>query len=149
MKPRNYGWAAGLMLGASLLLAKGANAGPYIEVMQPCDCPPSHYSALHVLTPVGYRWAAWCWGPRHYIFARNTYPSVVPTDYITKYHCPSINPLQFSVLNYPGLSEPPPGSTHRATPRPQKQRATPPQQLPPPKAETPELLPPPKEEPKK
>ena len=150
MKPRNYGWLTGLMVGACLLLAKGASAGPCVDVMQPCDCPPTHYSAFHVLTPVAYRWAAWCWGPRKYTFVKNLYPSVPPTYYVTRYHCPSINPLQFSVLNYPGLAGPPPGSTYQSPPRPQKQRENPREELPPPRVDKqPELLPPPTEEPKK
>jgi hypothetical protein len=143
---------AGLIGGACLLLARGASAGPYVEVMQPCDCPPTHYSALHVLTPIAYRWAAWCQGPCRYTFVKNYYPTVAPTDYVTKYHCPSVNPLQFSVLNYPGLMLPPPGSTYQSPSRPQqqKQREKQPQELPSPKVDNqPELLPPPKEEPKK
>jgi hypothetical protein len=153
MKPGKRGWMAGLIVAMGLLLAKGASAGPYVNVMQPCDCPPTHSSALHVLTPVAYRWAAWCWGPRHYTFAKNLYPSVTPTYYVTKYHCPSINPLQFSVVNYPGLTGPPPGSSHQSPQRPAQERKkseTTPQELPSPRPETkPELLPVPKEEPKK
>jgi hypothetical protein len=148
MKPGKRGWMAGLVIGTCLLLAREANAGPYVEVMQPCDCPPTHYSAFHILTPIAYRWAAWCRGPCHYTFAKNLYPDVAPTHYITKYHCPSVNPLQFSVLNYPGLGEPPPGSTYQAPPPPEKQkepRETSPQELPSPKVEE-ERLPPPKEE---
>jgi hypothetical protein len=153
MKPGKRGWMAGLIVAASLLGARGASAGPYVNVMQPCDCPPTHYSAFHVLTPIVYRWTAWCWGPRRYTFAKNLYPSVVPTHYVTRYHCPSINPLQFSVINYPGLTGPAPGSSYQSPPRPaqqRRQRETPPEELPSPKVEKePELLPPPKEEPKK
>lgn len=153
MKRRIRGWAAGWAAAVCLLLVQRASAGPHVNIMQPCDCPPTHYSAFHVLTPVVYRWAAWCWGPRRYTFAKNMYPSAVPTFYVTKYHCPTMNPLQFSVINYPGLGSPAPGSTYQPPPQPaqaQTRRESPPQELPPPRIEkSPELLPLPKEEPNK
>jgi hypothetical protein len=153
MKRINGGWVAGLIVGACLGLPGRVGAGPYVNVMQPCDCPPTHYSAFHVLTPIAYRWAAWCRGPCRYTFAKILHPDIPPTDYITKYHCPSINPLQFSVINYPGLGGPPPGSTYQSPPAAPKEMSKEkerPQELPPPtKAEAPELLPAPKEESKK
>ena len=60
----------GLFVSYWLIQAGTAWAGPYVNAMQPCDCPENHYSAMHVLTPVLWRWAAWCQGPCHYTFAR-------------------------------------------------------------------------------
>jgi hypothetical protein len=154
MTRRIVGGAAGLILGACLGLPAAAVAGPYVNVMQPCDCPPTHYSAFHVLTPRFYRWAAFCQGPGRYIFAPNCHPDIPPTYWITKYHCPSVNPLQMAVQSFPGLGGPSVASAYQSA-QPQQQPAeqkgpaeTGPQVLPPPKEEkkAPQLLPPPKEE---
>jgi hypothetical protein len=151
---------AGLLVGCGLSLIGSADAGPYVNVMQPCDCPPNHYSAFHVLTPVAWRWAAWCQGPCRYTFAKNIFPDVPPTHRVVRYHCPSVNPLQFSVENYPGLDGNIPASTYPSS-QPSSLRPpqeNPPQELPPPREETgkrpdrlqpPEKLPPPREEPNK
>jgi hypothetical protein len=153
MKRRIASGAAGLILGACLSLPGAAVAGPYVNVMQPCDCPPTHYSAFHVLSPRFYRWAAFCQGPCRYTFAKNYHPDILPTYWITKYHCPSINPLQFAVENYPGLGGPGVATAYQPAqqqqPAEQKEPAEKvPQLLPPPKEEqkAPQLLPPPKEE---
>jgi hypothetical protein len=156
MKRRIASGAAGLILGACLGLPAAAVAGPYVNVMQPCDCPPTHYSAFHVLTPVFYRWAAWCQGPCRYTFAPNYHPDIPPTYWITKYHCPSVNPLQFAMQNYPGLGGPNVSASYQsAQQRDQQQTAERtrsveggPQLSPGPKEEkkAPQLLPPPKEE---
>ena len=145
--------AAGLILGACLGLPAAAVSGPYVNVMQPCDCPPTHYSAFHVLTPVFYRWAAFCQGPARYTFAKNCHPDIPPTYWITKYHCPSVNPLQMAVQNYPGLGGPNVATAYQSAqqqqPAEQKGAAeNVPQLLPPPTDEkkAPERLPPPKEE---
>jgi len=134
-------------------LAGSASAGPFINVMQPCDCPPTHYSDLHIITPALYRWAAWCQGPCRYTFARVLRPEIATTTYIKKYHCPSVNPLQFALENYPGLAGTPPASSYQSTsPLSQKQQAAPPQeqQAPPQeKGPAPEKLPSPREEPNK
>jgi hypothetical protein len=154
MKRHSRNWKVGLVIGFCLGLPGIVWAGPYVNVMQPCDCPPTHYSALHVLTPAFYRWAAFCQGPCRYIFAKNVNPDVPPVPWITKYHCPSINPMQFTVENYPGLNGQIPASTYQSaarTQQPQPQEG-PPQQLPPPRIEEekqPEVLPQPKEEPAK
>ena len=95
---------AGLLVGACLGLPTAANAGPVVNIMQPCDCPCTHYSAMHVLTPVLYRWAAFCQGPCRYTFARNWHPDLPPVDHFRPYHCPSVNPLRFSVQTYIGLA---------------------------------------------
>jgi hypothetical protein len=142
MMRRNRRWVAGLIVGTLLIGATPASAGPYVNVMQPCDCPPTHYSALHVLTPAFYRWGAWCQGPSRYTFACIQHPDLQPGYYIKPYHCPSANPLQFAVNNYPGLGSPPPGSTYKSPPPPQKKTS--------PKESSPggpQLLPPPREEP--
>lgn len=151
MLRHSHRWIVGLFVGACLGVPSFVAAGPYVNVMQPCDCPPTHYSALHVLTPAFYRWAAFCQGPRCYIFAPNKYPDLPPVPWITKYHCPSVNPLQFSVQNYVGLNGVIPTSTYPSPPTtPQAPRQTPPQELPPPRVEKqPEKLPKPKEEPDK
>ena len=152
MKRIHGGWVAVMIAIACLGLPGLVEAGPCVDVMQPCDCPPTHYRAFHILTPIVYRWAAWCWGPRCYTFAKDMHPNIAPTNYVTRYHCPTINPLQFSVLNYPGLGGPPPGSTYQspqAAPKETRKEKEKPQELPPPKVEAPELLPAPKEEPKK
>ena len=139
-------------------LAGSAWAGPYVNVMQPCDCPPNHYSALHVLFPAFYRWAAWCQGPCRYTFARALHPDVATTFYLKRYHCPSVNPLQFSLQNYVGLNGTPPSSSYQSSAQTgQAGQAVqggqePLQQLPPPSAEKlspPEKLPPPSAEPDK
>ncbi len=150
-------WVAGFLLAAVWSLPSRTEAGPYVNVMQPCDCPPTHYSALHVLTPSFYRWAAWCQGPCRYIFAQKIHPDISPTDYFVPYHCPAINPLQFSVANYPGLGGRLPSSIYQPPPAPEKKKTTEtaPQPLPPPRLESekkktaPERLPPPREEPEK
>jgi len=141
---------AGLLVGFWLVLAGSASAGPYVNVMQPCDCPPTHYSAFHVLTPGYYRWIAWCRGPCHYTFARTLHPDTATTFYIKKYHCPSVNPLQFSIQNYPGLNGTLPASSYQSqSATAQAAPANRPQELPPPTAEklkSAEKLPPPREE---
>jgi hypothetical protein len=148
-----YGMA-GLFIGWCVGLTGSADAGPYVDVMQPCDCPPTHYSAFHVLTPIAWRWAAWCQGPCRYTFAKNLFPDVPPTFRVVRYHCPSVNPLQFSVENYPGLDGNIPGSTYATAQSAQRPQQNPPQELPPPREETgklpqPEKLPPPTPEPEK
>jgi hypothetical protein len=95
--------AAGLLTAAFLALSATANAGPYVNLTQPCDCPPNHYSAFHYITPVFYRWAAWCHGPCRYTMAKNYLPDVKPTFHVCKYHCPAANPRLFSLANYPGI----------------------------------------------
>ena len=107
---------AGLLVGSWLALTGIVQAGPYVNLMQPCDCPPTHYSAMHVLTPSFYRWAAWCQGPCRYTFAKVLRPEIPPTNRVVKYHCPSINPLKFSLANYPGLEALPPSSTYQSPP---------------------------------
>jgi hypothetical protein len=148
MKRRSHCLRMGLLMGCCLFLSRTASAGPYVNVMQPCDCPPTHYSAMHVLTPVMYRWAAWCQGPCRYTFARVLRPEIPSTFHVKKYHCPSVNPLQFSLANYPGLSGSPPASSYQSPQTPQSQQAQP-QELPPPredKMKAPEELKMPKEE---
>ncbi len=135
----------GLLAGCWLGLAGTAWAGPYVNLMQPCDCPPNHYSALHVLTPVLWRWAAWCQGPSRYTFARTLHPDVPTTYYFKRYHCPSVNPLQFALQNYPGLNGTPPSSSYQS----QTQTEQAPRELPPPRPEklrAPEQLGMPREE---
>jgi hypothetical protein len=146
---RNRKWVAGWIVAACLGLPVAASAGPVVNIMQPCDCPCTHYSAMHVLTPVFYRWAAFCHGPCRYTFARNKHPDIPPTDYFKPYHCPSVNPLQFSVrnyvglgsTNYPGLGGPVPCSCHKSQQEQQPTQAkektsSPPQLLPPPREES-------------
>lgn len=140
----------GLLVGSWLALTGIVRAGPYVDVMQPHDCPPTHYSALHVLTPSLYRWAAWCQGPRCYTFAKIMHPDVPTTNRVVKYHCPSINPIKFSLANYPGLEGAPPSSTYQSQAQaPTENRA--PELLPPvPEMGKPaEKLPPPHEAPQK
>ena len=144
---RNRRWMAGLIVGACLGLPALATAGPVVNIMQPCDCPCTHYSALHVLTPVLYRWAAFCQGPCRYTFARNKHPDIPPVDHFRPYHCPSVNPLRFSMQTYiglgndgyPGLGGPVPCSCYQSQIQqqaPEKAKtAAPPQLLPPPRAE--------------
>ncbi|MGH7225502.1 MAG: hypothetical protein ACRELF_19975, partial [Gemmataceae bacterium] len=138
---------AGLLVACGLGLAGSSEAGPYVNVMQPCDCPPTHYSAFHILTPSYYRWIAWCRGPSKYTFAKMLHPDTATTTYIKKYHCPSVNPLQFSIQNYPGLNGSLPRSSYQAPS--DTARANPPQELPPPREEKlkqPEKLPRPHED---
>ncbi len=137
-RTRRTGVAA-LIAAACLALPAGVSAGPYVDVMQPCDCPPTHYSALHVLTPVFYRWAAWCQGPAHYTFAPIYHPDIPPVTNFNPYHCPSVNPLQFSVNHYVGLGSPTPCSTYQSPPAPAKESS----------AKTPQLLPVPRKAPGK
>lgn len=127
---------AGLLMVCWLGFTGAANAGPYVNLMQPCDCPPNHYSAFHVLTPFAWRWAAWCQGPCRYTFAKNKHPDIQPLYRVTRYHCPSVNPLQFSIENYPGLDGHPPVSSYQSPPAsPQPPPQYPPQELPPPREE--------------
>lgn len=153
MKRWSRNGVIGLLVCSGLSLASIASAGPYVNLMQPCDCPPTHYSAMHVLTPFVWRWAAWCQGPCRYTYAKNKFPDIRPTPYKVRYHCPSINPLQFSLENYVGLDGNPPQSTYPTPPAaPSPPRQVPPQELPPPREEKrqpPEKLPLPKEEPGK
>ena len=153
MKRWSRNGMVGLLVGCWLGLAGSASAGPYVDVMQPCDCPPTHYSAFHVLTPVYYRWIAWCRGPNNYTFAKTLHPDTATTSYIKKYHCPSVNPLQFALQNYPGLNGTLPRSTYQSSAQTaQAPQANPPLELHPPREEklkAPETLPPPKEEPDK
>lgn len=144
------------LLPIVLGLARTACAGPYVNVMQPCDCPPNHYSSMHVLVPAFWRWAAWCQGPRRYTFARVLHPDVATTFYLKRYHCPSVNPLQFALQTYPGLNGIPPSSSYQSPSETgqsrQPGRAGPPGELPQPKLDKlppPEKLPPPREEPDK
>jgi hypothetical protein len=125
-----------LFAAVCLLLPAAAHAGPYVNVMQPCDCPPTHYSAMHVLTPSFYRWAAWCQGPCRYTFAPILHPDIAPVANFNPYHCPAVNPLQFSVNHYVGLRGPPPSSTYQSPPAAAKKSPE----------KGPQLLPPPKEE---
>ncbi|MHB1425583.1 MAG: hypothetical protein ACYC3I_20640 [Gemmataceae bacterium] len=139
----------GLFVGCSLVLAGTASAGPYVNLMQPCDCPPNHYSAMHVLTPIAWRWAAWCQGPCKYTFARVLNPDIPTTYNVKKYCCPSVNPLQFSVQNYVGLGGNVPSSQHQTPPQAQLDSGKTPQQDLPPNGEErprPEKLPAPREE---
>jgi hypothetical protein len=143
----------GLLLSCWLGLAGTVCAGPYVNLMQPCDCPPNHYSAMHVLTPALWRWAAWCQGPCRYTFARVLHPEVPTTSYVKRYHCPFVNPLQFAVQTYPGMNGIPPSSSYQSpseTDQRSQTRQT--EELPPPggdKRPGPEVLPPPREEPAK
>jgi hypothetical protein len=139
----------GLFVACWLVLAGTACAGPYVNLMQPCDCPPTHYSAMHVLTPAFYRWAAWCQGPCRYTFARVLHPDIATTYNLKRYHCPAVNPLQFSVQNYIGLGGYIPSSTYQSQAQSQTKQAT---ELPQPREEqrpAAEPLPPPREEPEK
>jgi hypothetical protein len=140
---------AGLLVSCSLGLVPSAGAGPVVDVMQPCDCPPTHYPAFHVLTPVYYRWKAWCRGPCNYTFAKMLHPDTATTSYIKKYHCPSVNPLQFAVQNYPGLNGTLPRSSYQVRSEtaqaPQSPQESPPEQ----KLKPPEKLGMPREEPNK
>jgi hypothetical protein len=154
MKGTDRKWLSGLILGACLGTPGGAFAGPLVNLMQPCDCPPNHYSAMHVLTPTFYRWAAWCHGPCRYTFVKDNHPDVPPTVNFNPYHCPAVNPLQFSMDHYVGLSGGPPRSTYQ--PPRQPERASPYEpgtELQQPRKESqpgaPQLLPPPREEPEK
>lgn len=151
MKRVNCKAIVALLVGSWLGWANAAHAGPYVNLMQPCDCPPNHYSAMHVLMPSLWRWAAWCQGPCRYTFARVLTPAVPPTSCVVRYHCPSVNPMQFSLANYPGLNGSLPMSTYQAPQSAEAQgRQTPPQELPPPRPEKgrpAEKLPVPNEEP--
>jgi hypothetical protein len=122
-----------LLVGSWLSLTGLASAGPYVNVMQPCDCPPNHYSAMHVLTPIAWRWAAWCQGPCRYTFARVLRPEIAVTSNVKRYHCPTVNPLQFSITNYVGLNGRPPASTYQSPPQQESRPANAPQELPPPR----------------
>lgn len=97
------GTVAALTAAALLALSATSHAGPYVNLMQPCDCPPNHYSAFHYITPIAYRWVAWCHGPCCYTMAKNLSPDIKPTFHVCKYHCPAANPLLFSLANYPML----------------------------------------------
>jgi hypothetical protein len=139
----------GLLVGWLLGLTGTVYAGPYVNLMQPCDCPPNHYSALHVMVPAFYRWAAWCQGPCRYTFARVLHPDIATTTYIKRYRCPSVAPLSFELQNYPGLSGTPPTSSYQsqaetaqARPRLLQELLSPREE----KAPGPERLPPPREE---
>jgi hypothetical protein len=145
MKPGQHKGMMGLLIGWGLGLAGTACAGPYVNLMQPCDCPPNHYSALHVMVPAFYRWAAWCQGPCRYTFARVLHPDVATTTYVKRYHCPSVNPFLFALQNYPGLNGIPPSSSYQ-TPSEMAQARS--RELPPSeeKPQSPEKLPPPHEE---
>lgn len=137
----------GLLIAWWLGLAGSAWAGPYVNLMQPCDCPPNHYSAMHVLTPALWRWAAWCQGPCKYTFARVLHPDVPTTFYVKRYHCPLVNPLQFAVQTYPGMNGIPPYSSYPSPGAEAKSQPRQPQELPPAgeeKRPPPEQLPPPK-----
>lgn len=137
----------GLLAAGWLGLAGTVCAGPYVNLMQPCDCPPNHYSAMHVLMPSLWRWAAWCQGPCRYTFARTLHPEVASTYYLKRYHCPSVNPFQFALQNYPGLAGIPPSSSYQSPQTEPKEKtalAPPPRKLTPP-----EVLPPPSEDPDK
>jgi hypothetical protein len=150
MKRWSRNCIVGLLVSSWLSLAGVAKAGPYVNLMQPCDCPPNHYSAMHVLMPSLWRWAAWCQGPCHYTFARTLHPDLPPTSCVVRYHCPSVNPLQFSLANYPGLNGSPAASTYQAPAKAETpQGRNPPQELPIPRQEKgppAEKLPPPNEE---
>lgn len=145
MKSLSRKGMAGVVIGCWLGFTVSANAGPYVNPMQPCDCPPTHYSAFHVLTPIAWRWAAWCQGPCRYTFAKNMFPCIPPTYRVVRYHCPSVNPLQFSLENYPGLDGNIPASTFPSSqPSLRPPQQNPPQELPPPREEKgtrPEKLP--------
>jgi hypothetical protein len=108
-------WAAGL--GLCLTWTAGAGAGPVVDLMQPCDCPPTHYSALHVLTPELYRlnaWSRWWHGQAYWIYPPNYHPEIPLHYHPIHYHCPSVNPLKFSIDHYPGLVAPPPCSCYHS-----------------------------------
>jgi hypothetical protein len=138
-----------LLMGCWLGLTGTTWAGPYVNLMQPCDCPPNHYSAMHALTPVLWRWAAWCQGPCRYTFARVLHPDVPTTFYVKRYCCPFVNPLRFSVQNYPGMSGIPPYSSYQSQTEAEVRSPTKqPQTLPPAeeKPTAPEVLPPPRED---
>jgi hypothetical protein len=145
MKRWQHKVLACLFASCWLGLAGTVSAGPYVNVMQPCDCPPTHYSSLHIIAPAFYRWAAWCQGPCRYTFARVLRPEVATTYNLKRYHCPAVNPLQFAVQNYVGLGGNIPSSTYQPRQEPTKAG-----ELPPPTAENrpaPEKLPPPNVEP--
>src|SRR5579884_379950 len=153
MKRWQHKGMMGLLMAWWLSLAGSAWAGPYVNLMQPCDCPPNHYSAIHVLTPALWRWAAWCQGPCKYTFARVLHPDVPTTFYVKRYCCPFVNPMTFSLPNYPGLNGIPPYSSYQSrSETEQRSQRKQPQELPPATEEklpTPEKLPPPREEPDK
>lgn len=150
MKQWQRNGLAGVLMAWGLSWVGLAGAGPYVNVMQPCDCPPNHYSSLHVLVPALWRWAAWCQGPCRYTFTRTLHPDVASTFYFKRYHCPSVNPLQFALQNYPGLAGIPPSSSFQsASQTGQGGQAAPPREVPPPtpqKLAAPEQLPQPREE---
>jgi hypothetical protein len=153
MKQRHRNAMVGLLVGWSFGLAGSASAGPYVNVMQPCDCPPNHYSAFQIITPTFYRWAAWCQGPCRYTFARVLHPDLAPTYYIKPYHCPSVNPLQFALENYPGMNGTTASSTYQSTQESARSQRSPSlldlQPKMGEKAPAPEQLPSPREEPDK
>ena len=138
---RNRSGAVGLFVAAWLVLPACVEAGPYINYGQPCDCPPTHYSGFHIATPIFYRWAAWCQGPTRYTFAQIRYPDIASTVNTNTYHCPSVNPLQYSLDHYLGLNGSIPCSIYQSSETDQSPanqpklvpQPNPPQQLPPPK----------------
>ncbi len=135
---------ASLLVGMGLTWAGVVSAGPILNPMQPCDCPPTHYSAMHVLTPFAWRWAAWCQGPRLYTFAPIHHPDVATNSMVVRYRCPTVQPLQYELKNYLGLNGSPPSSTYQS-PSPTS-KTTGQQELPRPNLEyNPEKLPLPKE----
>jgi hypothetical protein len=148
MKKWLYKGITGLLIGWWLELAGTAWAGPYVNLMQPCKCPPNHYSALHVMVPAFYRWAAWCQGPCRYTFARVLHPDIATTTYVKRYRCPSVSPLVFALQNYPGLNGIPPSSSYRSQSETGQASQARPQELPSPEKlpPPPEKLPPPREE---
>jgi hypothetical protein len=149
MKRRNRtAILAGLVIGMGLTWAGAASAGPIVNPMQPCDCPPTHYSAMHVLTPFAWRWAAWCQGPRVYTFAPIHHHDVAANAIVVRYRCPSVDPLQYSLKNYVGLNGSPPTSIYQSPSQTKSETTLP--TLPRPEVGSPvEKLPPPTEKPEK
>ena len=139
----------GLLMGWLLGVAGSAWAGPYVNLMQPCDCPPNHYSSMHVLTPFVWRWAAWCQGPCRYTFARVLHPDLCTTFYVKRYHCPFVNPVKFSVQNYVGLNGLPPYSSYQSQAEAEQRSPSALPRAGQEKLPAPELLPPAREEPNK
>lgn len=81
-----------LVLGATLLSAGVASAGPILDWLGLCQCPRPCYSPFRYWTPTAARVHDCCHGVHLSVYPPDRHPEIPPTMFIYKYKCPPVPP---------------------------------------------------------
>jgi hypothetical protein len=83
---------AALLLGAALVPANRASAGPILDWLGCGDCPPPAYSPARYWAPRLARLYDCVCGPSLPVYATNLHPEIPPDVYVLKFPCPPAAP---------------------------------------------------------